>query len=433
MIWNPEYETMPRDKLRELQLKRLNNVIKWAYNNVPFYQDRFAKAGIKPGLIKSINDLAKLPFTTKEDLRDNYPFGFLAIPLDQVVRVHASSGTTGQPIVVGYTRGDLNTWAELTARIATAGGATARDIAQISFGYGLFTGGFGLHAGLERIGATVVPMSAGNTERQILIMQDFKVTVLVSTPSYALYIAEVGQEMGVDFSKLPLRVGLFGAEPCSEKMRQEIEERLGISATDNYGLTEVIGPGVSGECQEKNGLHINEDHFIPEIIDPSTGEVLPPGEEGELVFTTLTKEAFPVIRYRTRDISALIEEPCPCGRTTIRMKKVRARTDDMLIVRGVNIFPSQIENVLMEVEGTKPHYQIIVERKDSLDTIQVKVEVCSEIFQDTMKKLVELEKAIAEKLYAVLGLKVDVKLVEPKTLERTTGKSRRVVDLRKLD
>jgi len=432
MIWNEEYECIDREKLEALQLKRLQALIKWVYSEVPFYKDRFTRAGVKPSDVKTLKDIIKLPFTTKIDLRDNYPFGMFAVPMENVVRVHSSSGTTGKPVVVGYTRGDINTWSELTARVATAGGVTAKDIAHMAFGYGLFTGGFGMHAGIERIGASVVPVSTGNTERQIMIMKDFGTTVLVSTPSYALHLAEVGESMGVDFAKLPLRVGLFGAERCSERMRQEIESRLHISASDNYGLTEVMGPGVAGECHAKNGLHINEDHFLVEVIDPETGEQLPLGEKGEIVFTTLTKEAFPVIRYRTRDLTRLIPEPCECGRTLIRMEKISGRTDDMLIIRGVNVFPSQVESVLFEIEGIDPHYQIIVERHGAMDLMQVLVEVSSDIFPGDLRELLEFERKIEDKLHTVLGLKVEVKLVEPKTLERTSGKAKRVIDRREL-
>ncbi len=432
MIWNPEYETLPRGKLKELQFTRLKATLKWAYERVPFYVKKFEEKGVNPKDIRSLEDIVKLPFSEKEDIRDNYPYGLFAVPLQTIVRIHSSSGTTGKPIVVGYTRGDINTWAELTARIASAGGVTSSDVCQISFGYGLFTGGFGFHYGLERIGATVVPVSVGNTERQIMIMKDFKTTVLICTPSYAFYIAEVGEEMGVDFSSLPLRLGLFGAEPWSEGMRKEIEKRLGISATDNYGLTEVIGPGVSGECEAKEGLHVNEDHFLVEVVDPKSGEPLPPGKVGELVFTSLTKEAFPVIRYRTRDLSYLIDEPCSCGRTFVRMAKVRGRTDDMIVVRGVNVFPSQVESVLTEIEGIEPHFQIVVDRERALDKMEVLVEVSEKIFPDAMGKLVEFEKKIEEKLQAVLGIKAEVKLVEPKTFARTAGKAKRVVDRRDL-
>ncbi len=432
LIWNPEYECLPREELRELQKKRLQWSLKWAYERVPFYRRRFDELKIRPEDIKDFEDLKLLPFTTKDDLRENYPYGLFALNMEEIVRIHGSSGTTGKPVVVGYSRGDLSTWSELVARIATAGGVQPEDICQIAFGYGLFTGGFGLHQGLERIGATVIPASAGMTERQVQIMVDFKTTVLVCTPSYALHIAEVGEQMGVDFRKLPLRVGLFGAEPWSENMRAEIEKRLGIVATDNYGLTEVIGPGVAGECLHKQGLHINEDHFLVEVVDPESGEPLPPGEVGELVFTSLTKEAFPIIRFRTRDLSVITEEACPCGRTLARMSRVKGRTDDMLIIRGVNVFPSQIEQVLIEVEGVEPHYQIIVEREGALDSLEIQVEVSEEVFPDAMRKLVELEKNIEKKLEQVLGLRARVKLVEPRTIERTAGKAKRVIDKRVL-
>jgi len=430
VIWNEEYEMISRDALEELQLHRLQSAIKWAYDKVPFYHQRFKEIGVSPRDIKNIKDIEKLPFTTKDDLRDNYPYGLFAVPLDKVVRIHSSSGTKGKPVVAGYTKGDINTWAELVARIVTAGGVMAKDVAQIAFGYGLFTGGFGLHYGLERVGATVIPASAGNTQRQIMIMKDFKTTALISTPSYALYMAEVGQDMGVDFNDMPLRVGLFGAEPCSDLVREEIEKRLGITATDNYGLTEVMGPGVAGECLEKNGLHINEDHFIVEVIDPETGEVLPWGEEGELVFTSLTKEAFPVVRFRTRDISNLSTEPCSCGRTLVKMAKVTRRTDDMFIVRGVNVFPSQIEEVLLEIEGIEPHYQIVLDRKKGLDELEVWVEVSENIFPDAMKKLVEFEENVRDKIHTAIGLNAKIKLVEPRTIERTSGKAKRVIDNR---
>ncbi|MDP2211696.1 MAG: phenylacetate--CoA ligase [Candidatus Aquicultor sp.] len=432
MIWNPEYEAIEREKLRELQLKRLQALVKWVYSEVPFYKDKFDDTGVKPSDIRDLEDIERLPFTVKNDLRDTYPFGMFAVPMEKVVRVHSSSGTTGKPIVVGYTRADINTWSELTARVAVAGGADAKDIAQMAFGYGLFTGGFGMHAGLERIGASVVPVSTGNTERQIMLMKDFGATILVSTPSYALHIAEVGESMGVDFAAMPLRLGLFGAERCSDKMREQIEDKMRISATDNYGLTEVMGPGVAGECEAKNGLHINEDHFLVEVIDPETGEHVAPGEIGEIVFTTLTKEAFPVIRYRTRDLTRVTEEPCACGRTLARMEKVRGRTDDMLIIRGVNVFPSQFESVLFEIEGIEPHYQIIVDRRGAMDDVELLVEVSNQLFPGEMKELLAFEREIEHKLNTVLGIKVDVKLVEPKTLERTSGKATRVIDKRDL-
>ncbi|RMG58105.1 MAG: phenylacetate--CoA ligase [Deltaproteobacteria bacterium] len=433
MIWNEEFETLPREALEALQLKRLKALVERVYATVPYYRQKMNEAGVKPDDIKSLNDLKKLPFTTKDDLRENYPFGLFAVPLERVIRIHASSGTTGKPTVVGYTRRDIDTWAELMARTLACGGTRQGDIVHNAYGYGLFTGGLGAHYGAEKLGATVIPMSGGNTKRQIMIMQDFGSTVLLCTPSYALNLAEVMQEEGVDPSTLKLRVGLFGAEPWSEKMREEIEKKLCISALDIYGLSEVIGPGVASECIEgKRGLHIFEDHFIPEVIDPETGEVLPYGETGELVFTTLTKEAFPVIRYRTRDITRLIPEPCVCGRTFIRMERVSGRTDDMLIIRGVNVFPSQIEHVLMSIEGVEPHYQIIVDREGALDVMEVQVEVNEKIFSDEIKKLETLSKRIERDIKEMLGVSCRVKLVEPKTIQRSEGKAKRVIDRRKI-
>ncbi len=432
MIWEPEFEQMSREEIEQLQLERLEATINRAYLNVPFYRKKFDEAGIDPDQIKNLDDLRRLPFTTKDDLRDNYPYGMFAVPLREVVRIHASSGTTGTPTVVGYTKNDIKTWANLVARVLTAGGVTKDDVVQIAFGYGLFTGGFGLHYGAERVGASVIPISSGNTKRQIKIMQDFKTTTLICTPSYALVIADTMYEMGVNVNGLSLKYGLFGAEPWSEKMRKEIEEKLKIRATDNYGLSEVMGPGVAGECLEQKGLHINEDHFIIEVINPDTLEPVKPGEVGELVITTLTKEAFPMIRYRTRDLTRLITEPCPCGRTFYRMSKVLGRTDDMLIVKGVNVFPSQIETVLFEIEGTEPHYQIVVDRKGHLDELTVYVEVSEEIFFDEMKKQHELIETIKRRLASELGISVEVKLVEKKTLERFEGKAKRVIDRRKL-
>jgi phenylacetate-CoA ligase len=430
MIWSPEYETMPREKLAELQLHRLQTSVAWAYGQVERCKTRMEELGVEPGDMKSLADVSKLPFTTKDDLRDNYPYGLFAVPLDRVVRLHSSSGTTGKPIVVGYTRADINTWTELVARVVTAAGVHEADVAQVAFGYGLFTGGFGLHYGLERVGATVIPASAGNTERQIALMQDFGTTALISTNTYALHIAEVGERLGVDFASLPLRVGLFGAEPMSEAMRAEIERRLAITATDNYGLSEVMGPGVAGECGAKNGLHIAEDHFLVEVIDPESGQPLPAGERGELVFTSLTKEAFPVLRYRTRDLSRLIVEPCSCGRTTIRMEKVRQRTDDMFIVRGINVFPSQVEDVLLKIEGVEPHFMIILEREGALDTMEVQFEVHESLFADRMLEMVAFQRSVSERLHAVLGLHPKVKLVEPGSIQRGTGKANRVIDRR---
>jgi phenylacetate-CoA ligase len=432
MYWETEYETLGRDELEQLQLERLQATISRVYLNVPFYRKKFDELGIDPDGFRSLDDMRKLPFTTKNDLRDNYPYGLFAVPLREVVRIHASSGTTGLSTVVGYTRNDIKTWSNLVARVMTAAGVTKDDVVQIAFGYSLFTGGFGLHYGAERIGASVIPISSGNTARQIKIMQDFKTTALVCTPSYALLIADTIKETGMNVNSLSLKYGLFGAEPWSEGMRQEIQQKLKIIATDNYGLSEVMGPGIAGECLERNGLHINEDHFLVEVINPDTLEPVAAGETGELVLTTLTKEAFPVIRFRTRDLTTLIPEPCPCGRKTMRMSRVVGRTDDMLIIKGVNVFPSQIESVLFDVEGTEPHYQIVVDRKGSLDDITVLVEVSETIFFDEMKKQNELIGLIQKRLVSELGISVNVRLVERKTLERTEGKAKRVVDLRRL-
>lgn len=430
MIWNPEYETMARADLEELQLRRLQSTVAWVYDRVPYYRTELESRGVRPRDIKSLDDVKRLPFTDKSALRDTYPFGLFAVPIDQVVRIHSSSGTTGKPIVVGYTKGDIATWTELTARVASAAGVVSSDLAQMAFGYGMFTGGFGMHYGLERVGATVIPASAGNTERHLMMMADFGTTVLISTPSYALYIAEVGAQLGVDFESLPLRLGLFGAEPCSEAARREIEEKLHIRATDNYGLSEVMGPGVSGECECACGLHINEDHFLIEIVDPQTGEPRGEGEPGELVITPLTKEAFPVLRYRTHDLTVIDRTPCECGRTLARMSKVRQRTDDMLIIRGVNVFPSQIEDVLFKIENIRPHYLIVVDRKHGLDDMEVRLEVAEEVFSDIMADMVAFTRHVSERLHAVLGLNVKVTLVEPGTIERTAGKAQRVLDLR---
>ncbi|MFP7754987.1 phenylacetate--CoA ligase family protein [Thermodesulfobacteriota bacterium B35] len=432
MYWEPERECMAREDLEQLQLERLQSTLYRVGTRVPFYRKKFEELRLNYDDIRSLDDLRRLPFTVKQDLRDNYPYGLFAVPLREVVRVHSSSGTTGLATVVGYSRNDIRTWSNLTARVLTAAGVTRDDVIQIAFGYGLFTGGFGIHYGAERLGASVIPISAGNTKRQIQIMQDFKTTALVCTPSYALIIADTMMEMGVNPAGLSLRYGLFGAEPWSEAMRAEIREKLGIIATDNYGLSEVMGPGVAGECQECNGLHINEDHFLLEVIDPETLEPVAPGEVGELVVTTLTKEAFPMIRYRTRDLTRLIPEPCPCGRTFTRMQRVMGRTDDMLIIKGVNVFPVQIEKVLFEIEGTEPHYQIIVERENHSDKVTVLVEVVESIFFDEMKKQRGMVDRIRARLASELGIGVDVKLVEEKTLERSEGKSKRVIDKRKL-
>jgi len=433
MIYNMEFETLPREALEAIQLRRLKQTVERVYATVPFYRKQFDKAGVKPEHIKSLDDLRRLPFTTKQDLRDNYPFGLFAVPMENVVRIHASSGTTGKPTVVGYTARDIQTWAELMARALSAAGATRGDIIHNAYGYGLFTGGLGVHYGAEKLGASVIPVSGGNTKRQIMIMKDFGATVLTCTPSYALHLAEVAMEMGIDPKTLKLRIGVFGAEPWSEKMREEIEQKLYLTAVDIYGLSEIIGPGVSVECIEaKKGLHIFEDHFIPEIIDPETGENLKPGEVGELVITTITKEAFPVIRYRTRDITFLNPEPCICGRTHVRMGRVTGRTDDMLIIRGVNVFPSQIESVLMEIEDVEPHYQIIVDREGNLDTLTVLVEVGEHAFSDEVRKLQELERKIEKNIKEYLGVSAKVKLVEPKTIARSEGKAQRVIDKRKI-
>jgi len=432
MYWQPESECMERKELEQLQLERLESTLNRVYRNVPFYRRKFDEAGFNPDDLRSLEDLRKLPFTVKNDLRDNYPYGLFAVPLREVVRVHASSGTTGMATVVGYTRNDIKTWSNLVARILTAGGITADDVIQISFNYGLFTGAFGLHYGAERVGASVIPASSGNTKRQIQIMQDFKTTALVSTPSYAMLIADTLRETGVNLNALSLKWGLFGAEPWSDAMRKELEMKLGIKATDNYGLSEVMGPGVAGECLEQSGLHINEDHFLVEVINPDTLEPVKLGEVGELVVTTLTKEAFPMIRYRTRDLTRLMPEPCPCGRTLRRMSRVMGRTDDMLIIRGVNVFPSQIEAVLFEIEGTEPHYQIIIERTGALDDATVLVEASEKIFFDEMKKQKELIDTIRKRMASELGISVEVKLVEKKSLERFEGKAKRVIDNRKL-
>ncbi|WP_267927895.1 phenylacetate--CoA ligase family protein [Desulfolithobacter dissulfuricans] len=432
MYWEPEKECMDRESLEQLQLERLQSTLYRVGTHVPFYRKKFDELKVNFEDIKSLDDLRRLPFTTKQDLRDNYPYGLFAVPLRDVVRIHSSSGTTGLATVVGYTRNDLKNWSNLVARILTGAGVTKDDVIQIAFGYGLFTGGFGLHYGAERIGASVIPISAGNTKRQIQIMQDFRTTALVCTPSYALIIADTMMEMGVNPNGLSLRVGLFGAEPWSEAMRQEIRDKLGIVATDNYGLSEIMGPGVAGECQECNGLHINEDHFLLEVIDPETLEPVAPGEVGELVVTTLTKEAFPMIRYRTRDLTRLMPEPCSCGRTFTRMQRIIGRSDDMLIIKGVNVFPIQIEKVLFEIEGTEPHYQIVIERENHSDKVTVLVEVVESIFFDSMKKQREMVDLIKARLASELGIGVNVKLVEEKTLERSEGKSRRVIDKRQL-
>lgn len=432
MYWEPDKECMAREDLEQLQLERLQSTLYRVGTHVPFYRKKFEELKFNYDDVRSLDDLRRLPFTIKQDLRDNYPYGLFAVPLRDVVRVHSSSGTSGQATVVGYTRNDIKTWSNLVARVITAAGVTKNDVIQIAFGYGLFTGGFGLHYGAELVGTSVIPISSGNTKRQIQIMKDFKTTALVCTPSYALVMAATMMEMGINPNGLSLRYGLFGGEPWSEGMRREINEKLGIIATDNYGLSEVMGPGVSGECLECNGLHINEDHFLLEILDPNTLEPVPEGEVGELVITTLTKEAFPMIRYRTRDLTRFIPGPCACGRTMRRMQRVMGRSDDMLIIKGVNVFPMQIEKVLFEVEGIEPHYQIIVDRENHTDRISVLVEVMESIFFDEMKKQRMVIDRIKSRLASELGLQVEVKLVEEKTLERYEGKAKRVIDRRQL-
>jgi phenylacetate-CoA ligase len=429
-IWNPERECLPVPALRELQLERLRKTLRALWKNVPYYRQKMRVVGVAPSDVRTLEDIRKLPFTTKDDLRLCYPYEAFAVPLEKVVRIHASSGTTGKPTVVGYTRRDLEHWSNLCARFLVAGGLTSRDIVHIAFTYGLFTGGFGLHYGAERVGASVIPVSSGRTERQIMIMKDFGSTALVCTPSYAIYLAEVMQNSGVTPDQVRLRVGFFGGEFWTEQMRREIQGKLRLFATDNYGLSEVMGPGVSGECVEQDGMHIFEDHFYPELIDPDTGEPADPRKGGELVLTTLTKEAIPVVRYRTRDLCALKPGPCACGRTSVRMSKVSGRTDDMLIIRGVNVFPSQVEEVLLEIEHTLPHYQLVVERCGALDRLEVHVEVSGELFFDEMKRLHEMERNIERKLENTLGIRPLVKLVEPRSLERSEGKARRVIDKR---
>lgn len=431
MYWNERYECMPREELRQLQLERLKQTVERCYFNVPHYRKLMQEAGIEPEDIKSLEDLSRIPFTNKSDLRDNYPYGMFAVSLSEIVRIHSSSGTTGKPTVVGYTRNDVNTWAELMARSLVCGGAGKNDVIHNAYGYGLFTGGLGVHYGAERLGASVIPISGGNTKRQVMIMKDYGSTVLTCTPSYALHIAEVAREMGLEREDFRLKCGIFGAEPWSDNMRREIEKKLGIIALDIYGLSEVIGPGVAMECPEKQGLHVWEDHFLVEVIDPDTGQSLPPGSTGELVFTSLTKEALPVLRYRTRDISTIIDEPCSCGRTHLRIKRISGRTDDMVIIRGVNVFPSQIESVLLEIGQTEPHYQLIVDRVGNLDILEVWVEVSAEVFSDEIRRLEELGRTIRSAIESTLGLSVNVKLVEPKSIERSEGKAKRVIDKRK--
>lgn len=432
MYFNEEFETLPRPVLEALQLKRLKSTLARVYTHVPFYKTSFDKAGVTPDDVESLDDLRKLPFTYKQDMRDSYPYGLFAVPMEEIVRIHASSGTTGKPTVVGYTRKDIDIWSELMARSFAAAGVHKGDIIHNAYGYGLFTGGLGAHYGAERLGASVIPMSGGNTKKQIMIMQDFGSTVLTCTPSYSLFMAEAAREEGVDFRKLNLHVGIFGAEPWSEAMRDEIEAKLNLCAIDIYGLSEIMGPGVAIECREaKKGLHIWEDHFIPEIINPDTGEVLPPGERGELVITTVTKEGIPLIRYRTRDITSINYETCSCGRTHARIARMSGRSDDMLIIRGVNVFPSQIESILMGIEGVEPHYLLIVDRKDNLDTLEIQVEVDERLFSDEVKNLQALSHTIEKQIKDMLGVTCKARLVEPQTIARSEGKAKRVIDNRR--
>ncbi len=433
MIYNLEKETLPREELEALQLRRLRAQVERVYANVPFYRKQFDERNLLPSDIRSLSDLRLLPFTQKQDLRNHYPYGLFAVPRENIVRVHASSGTTGKATVVGYTKRDLENWAECMARAFVCAGGSSRDVIHNAYGYGLFTGGLGAHYGAERLGATVVPMSGGSTKRQVALLKDFGATVICCTPSYMLFLYETATELGINFKELPLRIGIFGAEPWTEEMRREIEKKCGIKALNIYGLSEVMGPGVSMECIEaQKGMHIFEDHFLPEIIDPDTGEQLPSGSQGELVFTTLTKEGIPLIRYRTRDITTLDYTPCVCGRTMVRMGRITGRSDDMLIIRGVNVFPSQIESILLETKGLSPHYQIIVSREGNLDNLQVNVEVSEAMFSDEIKYLQRLEGQIQKSIKEFLGVTAKVKLVEPQSIERSVGKAKRVIDNRNL-
>jgi phenylacetate-CoA ligase len=432
MIWNPDFETLSRKDTEKLQAGRLGRLVDILYRRVPFYRKKMDDLGVKPLDIQGMRDIVRLPFTTKDEMREVYPYGLLAVDMHEIVEIHTSSGTTGKPVVDAYTAGDIDVWSEVMARTLATGGTTKHDIVQNAFGYGLFTGGLGVHYGARRIGATVIPISGGNTKRQVAILQDFKTTVLTCTPSYSLFLAEGAKEEGLDFKKLGLKAGFFGAEPWSETMRKEIQEKLNLLAIDIYGLTEIIGPGVASECERQDGLHIFEDHFYPEIIDPKTGNVLPDGEKGELVITTLTKDGTPILRYRTRDITYLDHSPCTCGRTSVRMHRILGRTDDMLIIRGVNVFPSQIEEVILAIEGVEPHYQLIVERRGQLDELEVQVEMNEKMFSDEIGKLERIEKKIEAELFGKLNIHTRVKLVEPKTIARSEGKATRIIDKRQL-
>ena len=430
MFFQKDIETMKRKDIEALQLERLKYTVKYCYDNVPFYRKRLSEAGVLPEKIKTLKDIRYIPYTTKTDIRDNYPYGLFAVPLEKIVRIHASSGTTGKPTVVGYTKNDLNMWSDAVARIAASVGVNSGDIAQISFGYGLFTGALGLHCGLEKLGVAIVPISSGNTDKQLMVMQDFRTSVLIANPSYALYLAEQMKAKGIDPKSLSLRIGMFGSEPSTLKMRDEIEANLGVFATDNYGLSEVCGPGISGDCEFRDGQHIAEDYFLPEIIDGETGEVLEEGQEGEIVFTTLCKEGIPLLRYRTRDLSSLTYEPCKCGRTHVRMQRVHSRSDDMLKIRGVNVFPTQVESVLAEIPDVASHYRMIVTRDGYMDRLEILVELVNASLLERYKELEALHDRIKERLRSVLGLDVSVKLVEPNSIERCQGKTKHVIDKR---
>ena len=432
MIWNENKECMPREQMRELQGKRLHKLVAYVYHNVPFYRKKMQEMDLLPDDIQTIDDIVKLPFTTKQDLRDNYPYGLMAAPPSEVVRVHASSGTTGNPTIVGYTRRDIAIWTEAMTRCLTAFGVTRDDTFSVSYGYGLFTGGLGAHYGVENLGATVIPASTGNTEKHIRLIRDLNITGMACTPSYALYMAEKMEQMGVKKEDLGLRIGAFGAEPWTENMRKEIQERLGLKGYNIYGLSEITGPGVSFECQEQHGSHVNEDHFYPEIIDPETLEPLPYGQTGELVFTTLTKEGMPLLRYRTKDLTYLMEGKCKCGRTLVRMAPIMGRCDDMLIVRGINIFPTQVESVILEMKELEPHYMLVVDRKNNLDILEVQVEVRRDFFTDDIGAMLALKKELSNRLKSVLSISAEVKLVEPNSIARSQGKSQHVIDKRKL-
>ncbi len=435
MIWNNNKECMPREQMRELQGKRLHKIVDYVYHNVPFYRDRLQQMDITPEDITSIDDIVKLPFTTKQDLRDNYPFGLQAAPQSEVIRIHASSGTTGNPTIVGYTRKDVGVWSECMSRCLTAFGVTRDDLFSVAYGYGLFTGGLGVHYGVENLGAAVLPTSTGNTEKHVRLLRDLGVTGIACTPSYALYLAETMEKMGVTVDQIKLKMGAFGAEPWTESMRQEIEKRLGLKGYNIYGLSEIMGPCVSYECEEQNGSHICEDHFFPEVVDPETLEPLPYGQPGELVFTTLTKEGMPLLRYRTRDLCALYNDPCPCGRTAVRMGRIMGRSDDMLIIRGINVFPSQVESVILSMPECAPHFLLVVDRVDNLDTLTVQVEVRQDFFAqgfDTFEPIFKLERELAAKLRSVLSINAKVQVKEPGTLERSQGKSKFVIDNRVL-